>query len=94
MLSPKSYTSFSGFATLPGRHLVGGMDQFYVWSYYYTQISYIHTYTSDHMHQVVGGSVWSTIDAALLYTATNEEYIKFWVPLTHSTKALKTTSNA
>ena len=58
----------------------------------YTHV--IHTYISDHMHQVVAASGGNTIDLALFSTGINEEYIKVSVPLKHSTKALNTTSNS
>ena len=54
----------------------------------------MHTYISDHMHQVVAGSGGNTIDLALLFTGVNEEYINVSVPLKHSTKALNTASNS
>ena len=52
----------------------------------------MHTYISEHMHQVVAGSGGNTMDLALLSTRINEEYIEVSVPLKHSTKALNTTS--
>ena len=58
----------------------------------YTHI--MHTYISDHRHQVAAGSSGNTIDLALLSTGINEEYIKVSIPVKHSTKALNTTSNS
>ena len=52
----------------------------------------VHTYTSDHMHQVVAGLGEHTIYLALPCTGLNEEC--FSVPLEHSTKALTTISNS
>ena len=54
----------------------------------------MHTYISDHMHQVVAGSGGNTLDLALLFTGINEKYIKVSAALKHSPKDLNTTSNS